>query len=89
MQGGYDTNQIKISKILPPNIDVNSNSIGIDYEWINTNYKFNPRMGNEVRFITTIGLKNISKNNDISNLKELARKSTRSLFSRYRQVSWS
>jgi outer membrane protein assembly factor BamA len=72
LQGGYDTNQIKISKILPPNIDVNSNSIGIDYEWINTNYKFNPRMGNEVRFITTIGLKNISKNNDISNLKDPA-----------------
>ncbi|MEP6594822.1 MAG: hypothetical protein ABJA71_02700 [Ginsengibacter sp.] len=70
LQGGYDTNQIKISKILPPNIDVNANSIGIDYEWISTNYKFNPRTGNEVRFVTTAGLKNIAKNNDISNLKD-------------------
>jgi outer membrane protein assembly factor BamA len=70
LQGGYDTNQIKFSKRLPPNIDVNSNNIGIDYEWINTNYKFNPRTGNEVRFITTVGIKNISKNNDISNLKD-------------------
>ncbi|MBA2563381.1 MAG: BamA/TamA family outer membrane protein [Chitinophagaceae bacterium] len=72
LQGGYDTNQIRISKKLPPNIDVTANSIGIDYEWINTNYKFNPRNGNEVRFVTTIGLKNISKNNDISNLKDPA-----------------
>jgi len=70
LQGGYDTNQIKASKILPPNIDVNANSIGIDYEWVNTNYKFNPRRGNEVRIITTVGLKSITKNNDIINLKD-------------------
>ena len=70
LQGGYDTNQIRTSKRLPPNIDLNANSIGIDYEWINTNYKFNPRNGNEIRFVTTIGLKRISKNNDISNLKD-------------------
>ena len=72
LQGGYDTTQIKITKVLPYNIDVNANSIGIDYEWANTNYKFNPRIGNEVRLVTTIGLKKIAKNNDISNLKDPA-----------------
>jgi hypothetical protein len=72
LQGGYDTNRIKIFKTLPSNIDVNSNNIGIDYEWINTNYKFNPAKGNEVRLVATVGLKNISKNNDIINLKNPA-----------------
>ena len=72
LQGGYDTNQIRETKILPPNIDVNSNSVGIDYEWTNTNYKFNPRTGNELRFTTAVGLKKITKNNDISNLKDPA-----------------
>lgn len=72
LQGGYDTNQIRISKILPSNIDVNSNSIGINYEWINTNYRFNPRKGNEFKIVTTIGLKKITKNNDIINLKDPA-----------------
>ncbi len=70
LQGGYDTNQIRQTKILPPNIDVNSNSIGIDYFRTNTNYKFNPRTGNEIRFTTAVGLKKITKNNDISNLKD-------------------
>ncbi|MEO6454002.1 MAG: hypothetical protein ABIN97_08025, partial [Ginsengibacter sp.] len=70
LQGGFDTNQIRITKKLPPDIDVNSNSIGIDYEWINTNYRFNPRKGNEFRMVATAGLKKISKNNDITNLKD-------------------
>ncbi len=72
LAGGYDTAQIKKFKRLPPNIDVNANSIGIDYKWINTNYLYNPRKGNEVRIITTIGLKKITKNNEISNLKDPA-----------------
>lgn len=72
LQGGYDTNQIRVTKKLPANIDVSSSSVGIDYEWINTNYKFNPRTGNEFRLITTAGLKTIAKNNDISSLKDPA-----------------
>jgi outer membrane protein assembly factor BamA len=72
LQGGYDTNQIKVSKVLPGNIDVNANNIGINYEWTNTNYKFNPRTGNEIGIISAIGLKKITKNNDITNLKDPA-----------------
>lgn len=70
LSGGFDTNQIKITKRLPANIDVNANSIGINYEWINTNYLYNPRQGNELRINTAIGLKKISKNNEIANLKD-------------------
>ncbi|MEO6329829.1 MAG: BamA/TamA family outer membrane protein [Ginsengibacter sp.] len=72
LQGGYDTNQVRILKVLPANIDVNSNSIGIDYEWLNTNYRFNPRKGNEFKLTSAIGLKKIAKNNDINNLKDPA-----------------
>lgn len=72
LSGGFDTNVVKITKKLPANIDVSANSLGIRYEWINTNYLFNPRSGNELRIITAIGLKKISKNNDIANLKDPA-----------------
>lgn len=72
LAGGYDTNQIKITKKLPANIDVNANSIGINYELINTNYLYNPRQGNVLKIITAIGLKKISKNNEIANLKDPA-----------------
>jgi len=72
LAAGVDTNQIKASKKLPVNVDVNAISVGVDYEWANTNYKFNPRSGNEVRLVTTVGIKTISKNNDIVNLVDPA-----------------
>lgn len=70
LPGGVDTNLIKATKKLPANIDVNSSSIGIEYEWVNTNYKYNPRTGNEFNIITSVGLKKISRNNDITSLKD-------------------
>ena len=72
LSGGYDTNQIKITKRLPANIDVTANSLGINYQWINTNYLYNPRKGNELKITTTAGLKKITKNNEIANLKNPA-----------------
>lgn len=72
LAGGFDTNQIKISKRLPENIDVSANSIGIHYQWITTNYIFNPRSGNELSITSSAGLKKISRNNDIANLKDPA-----------------
>jgi hemolysin activation/secretion protein len=53
---------------LPPNIDIKATNIGIDYEWNKTNYRFNPRSGNEIKLLTSAGLKTISKNNDIMSL---------------------
>ena len=72
LSGGFDTNQIKITKRLPANIDVTANSLGINYEWINTNYLYNPREGNELKIVTAIGLKKIFINNEIANLKDPA-----------------
>ncbi|MBL0355987.1 MAG: BamA/TamA family outer membrane protein [Chitinophagaceae bacterium] len=67
---GVDTNQVKFTKKLPPNIDVNAVSIGLDYEWTSTNYKFNPRTGNELSIVTTVGMKTISRNNDIISITD-------------------
>lgn len=70
LSGGVDTNQIKITKRLPVNIDVAANSIGINYQFINTNYLFNPRQGKEFKINTAVGLRKISKNNEIANIKD-------------------
>ena len=67
---GVDTSQIKITKQLPPNIDVSSVNIGLDYEWNNTNYRLNPRSGNELQLITSAGIKTIRKNNDILSISD-------------------
>jgi outer membrane protein assembly factor BamA len=50
--------------------DVSSVNIGIDYEFNNTNYRLNPRKGNEFRIITSVGTKKIKQNNEILELKD-------------------
>lgn len=72
LSGGIDTNSVLITKVLPPNIDVGSGNVGINYNFINTNYRLNPRRGNEVNITGTAGIKRITKNNDIINLKDPA-----------------
>jgi len=67
---GIDTNQVKATKTLPLNIDVSAVNIGIDYEFNNTNYRFNPRKGNEIKLVGTVGIKTISKNSDIIGLTD-------------------
>ncbi len=67
---GVDTNQVKATKTLPPNIDETSVNMGLDYEWSKTDYRFNPRSGNEVRMTTAVGIKNIKKNSEILNIKD-------------------
>jgi outer membrane protein assembly factor BamA len=68
--GGVDTNQIIYTKTLPQNIDVGSGNVGIGYHFVNTNYRLNPRKGNEFDITATGGIKKTSKNNDILNLKD-------------------
>ena len=55
---------------LPAEADVSTTNLGIDYEYNNTNYRMNPTSGNEFRIITTIGTKQIRKNNEIRELKD-------------------
>ena len=67
---GVDTNLVKATKRLPPNIDVKAVNIGLDYDWSKTDYRLNPRKGNEIKITAAVGIKNIKKNNEILNLKD-------------------
>jgi outer membrane protein assembly factor BamA len=55
---------------LPDEADVSSFLVGVDYEFNNTNYRLNPRKGNEFRIVTSVGTKKIKKNNEILELKD-------------------
>lgn len=70
LASGIDTNLVKITKKLPVNIDVSAVNVGLDYEWNNTNYRLNPKSGNEIKLTTSAGIKTIQKNNDIINLAD-------------------
>lgn len=69
LQGGIDTGAIKLQKRLPDIADVKSVNAGIAYEYRKTNYRYNPRTGNEIFLTTLAGIKNIQQNNDILSLK--------------------
>ena len=63
-----DTLTVKFSRQLPAEADVRSVNLGINYEWFNTDYRFNPRRGNEVILNTSAGTKKIQKNSSIVKL---------------------
>lgn len=69
-EGGINTPAIIQDRRLPDIVDVSSTSIGVDYNFNNTDYRLNPRKGNEFHIITAIGTKNIKKNNSITELKD-------------------
>ncbi len=64
-----DTNQIKSTKELPPFLDVSTNNLGVDYQFNNTDYRLNPRKGNEWYIMMSWGLRNIRQNNTIMSLE--------------------
>ena len=65
-----DTLTVKLTKRLPDIIDVSINSIAVEYELANTNYKFNPQKGNELKFLVAAGNKKIRKNNSIAQIRD-------------------
>jgi hypothetical protein len=65
-----DTLQIKSSKRLPDIADVSSLNIGVDYNINNTDYKFNPRQGNELSLFVWAGNKTIRKSNSVTEIKD-------------------
>ncbi|MBU3715346.1 MAG: hypothetical protein FGM46_10455 [Ferruginibacter sp.] len=72
LQGAIDTNQVKLTKSLPLNIDVSAVNMGIDYAFNNTNYRFNPIRGTDIALNISVGIKNVKKNNDIVSIKDPA-----------------
>lgn len=67
-----DTNAVKATNRLPDVADINSESITLQYNFFNTNYRFNPRKGNEIFISLSAGSKKIKKNNSISQIKDPA-----------------
>jgi hemolysin activation/secretion protein len=55
---------------LPDQADIRSVNLGINYEWFNTDYRINPRQGNEWQISVAAGSKKIKKNNVIVGLKD-------------------
>ncbi len=65
-----DTLSIKARKSLPDIADVSSLNLGVNYDVSNTDYKFNPRRGNDFSFFISSGNKTIRKNNSITQIKD-------------------
>lgn len=65
-----DTNTVRNTKKLPDQIDQTTSNIGIEYEWYNTDYRFNPRKGLDLKFTALAGIRKIRENNNIINLKD-------------------
>lgn len=70
LSGAIDTNAIKAQKKLPVNVDIGSVNTGLQYDYFGTNYRLNPRSGNEVALTAFVGIKNIRQNADIVNIKD-------------------
>lgn len=63
-----DTVTVKSQRALPAEADVRAVNLGVNYEWANTDYRFNPRKGNELLISAAAGTRNIKKNNVIVKL---------------------
>jgi hypothetical protein len=68
LQGGIDTNRVVQTKQLPDVIDVSAINTALQYEFRNTNYRFNPLRGWELFNNISIGIKTIKTNEAITKL---------------------
>ncbi len=67
---GIDMNRVMQTKTLPDAADIATTNLGLQYDFNNTNYRFNPVRGNEVQFVAKAGTRQIKKNNTILELKD-------------------
>jgi outer membrane protein assembly factor BamA len=67
---GINAQQVMATHRLPAEADVASNNLGLGYEYNGTDYRFNPRKGNELMLNFITGKKNIRKNNQVLELKD-------------------
>lgn len=63
-----DTFRVKEFRQLPEQADISSVNLGVSYEVNSTDYRFNPRKGNELNLSFSAGTKSIKKNNVIVQL---------------------
>lgn len=67
-----DTAAVVASHALPPQADISSTSLGLTYSFNNTNYRFNPRRGNEFSFLGSAGIKTVHPDAKIAGLTDPA-----------------
>lgn len=65
-----DTLTVKATKRLPDVADLSSTTLSFQYDYNNTNYRFNPRKGNEIQFSVGFGAKHQKQNNSILAIKD-------------------
>jgi outer membrane protein assembly factor BamA len=65
-----DTLAIIASHTLPMQADINAVSLGVTYDLNTTNYRFNPRRGNELSLLGSAGTKTVKPNALIEQLKD-------------------
>lgn len=70
LPAGIDTALVKSSKKLPSYIDVSTTNLGLNYRFNNTDYRFNPRRGNDFSVTASAGVRKIKPNTAITNLKK-------------------
>lgn len=63
-----DTITVKLTRKLPEQADISSVNIGVTYRISATDYRFNPRRGNEFEISASAGTKTIKKNEVIEKL---------------------
>lgn len=71
-EGGIDSAFVVNNRRLPDLGDVSSFNVGIDYELNTTDYRMNPRRGNEFRVTGTVGTKKLKKNTSVLEYKDPA-----------------
>jgi outer membrane protein assembly factor BamA len=64
-----DTLKLKLTRKLPPELDIRTISFGLQYEGNTTNYRFNPLSGNEVQLNFSLGTRQVARNSVISQMK--------------------
>lgn len=69
---GVNTALVLQTRQLPREADVSSLNLGLSYAFNNTDYRFNPKKGNDWVVTATAGTKNIKKNAQILDLKDPA-----------------
>ncbi len=67
---GINTGSIVSSRRLPREADVSSLNLGLTYQFNNTDYRFNPKKGNDFMISSSAGTKKIRKNNQVLELKD-------------------
>ena len=65
-----DTLSIIATHTLPMQADINAVSLGVTYDLNTTNYRFNPRRGNELSFLGSAGTKTVKPSSLIEQLKD-------------------